>query len=75
MGCHRFREFMAEQRLLLERHYERHAWFKGIKDHEIAKAEFLLEFGGIIRETYCEACPVHSDCSDYRNYLKMVLHT
>jgi hypothetical protein len=69
MSCPRFREFMLEQILLVNRHFQKHAYFRGITDHEEAKLRFIEEFGGIIRETYCEACTEHKNCEDYQNYL------
>ena len=73
MTCNRFREFMLEQMLLIDRHFERHAYFRHIADHERAKIDFIEEFGGIIRETYCEACPTHPTCDFYQDYLKREL--
>lgn len=63
IGCNHLRELSAIQRLIIERHIERHKWFQHIADDEQAIADFIEKFAWIMREFHCtQICPDRSQC-------------
>lgn len=71
MTCSHFRDFMKEQVELMKRHVDRHKFYRGIPDRQQAEIDFIENFGGLLREMYCDtACPEHEQCQDYKDYLE-----
>jgi len=70
MTCSHFRDFMKEQVDLMKRHVDRHKFYRGIPDRTQAEIDFIDNFGGLLREMYCDtACSEHEQCQDYKDYL------
>jgi len=69
-SCVKLQNLNRVQFLVISRHLEKHKWFRHIKDKNDALADFLKEFGPIMREIYCETCEESPECSPYQDYLK-----
>ena len=71
MPCTHLGEILGEQKELLKRHLDRHKWYRHMADAEQAKIDFIENFGGLLREMFCDtACPDNKTCESYQAYLR-----
>ena len=61
---------MKEEKVLINRHIDKHEYFRGIADLETAKADFINNYMWMAREMYCDKICPNKDCDIYRLYLK-----
>ncbi len=63
IGCRHLRDLLGAQKEIIERHIDRHKWFRYIEDREEAIADFVDKFGWIMREFHCtQICPDRQEC-------------
>jgi len=63
IGCRHLRELLESQREIIERHIDRHKWFRHIDDREAAISDFIEKFGWIMREFHCtQVCTDRTEC-------------
>ena len=51
--CSRLKEILDAQIDIIERHVDKHKWFKQIEDRNEAIRDFIEKYGFIMREFYC----------------------
>ena len=68
-SCIKLNEIMQEQRVIIRRHLNEHAWFNHIEDKDQAVLDFIEKYGWVLRESYCDLCVHRKDCLAYREYL------
>ena len=63
IGCKHLRELADSQLAIIERHVDRHKWFRHIENREEAMLDFVEKFGWIMREFHCtQVCTDRSEC-------------
>ncbi|MCU0610615.1 MAG: hypothetical protein MUE60_02365 [Candidatus Eisenbacteria bacterium] len=63
IGCRHLRELLESQREIIERHVDRHKWFRHIDSREAAISDFIEKFGWIMREFHCtQVCTDRTEC-------------
>ena len=65
--CHLHEVVKAEMEIIAE-HLENHKWFKHIGNDNDAIADFIKDYGWLMREMYCNyACPDKEECQLRKN--------
>jgi hypothetical protein len=63
MTCIHLREFLDSEIKIIENHIDEHKWFNHIEDRNLAIEDFIVKYGWIMREYYCNyICPEGSGC-------------
>jgi len=71
MVCPYNGSFLKEQKELINRHLDRHKWFRGISGREEGVGDFVVRYGEILREFFCDtACPDSATCESYQSNFK-----
>lgn len=70
-GCDKLESLIEEQRKIIERHIETHAWYRHIPDKSRAVIDFVELYGWLMREAFCDLCEKEEgkSCEVYRQYL------
>lgn len=64
LRCRHLDMLLASQADIIERHLERHMWFRHIENREEALKAFVEEFGWLMRELYCgRVCDDRRQCT------------
>jgi|GEM_PF-780599 len=67
--------FLEAQMEILSRHIAEHKWCRGIADDQAGIADFLKEYGWLVRELYCGfACPKRHNCEFAKVFLPKTDH-
>lgn len=66
-SCVRVKELNLLQTSLIAKHIEKHKWYRHILTTQDGIANFITEYGGIIKDVFCECCPHHTICSVFLN--------
>ena len=62
-GCEKLQDILQIQLEIIERHIDKHKWFRGIKNEDEAVLDFIGKYGFIMREFYCSRiCEKRFDC-------------
>jgi len=68
--CTHFGELLKIQRMIVEKHLNKHKWFQHIADEEQARIDFIEKFGWTMREFLCGyTCPDRFRCAIAEEYL------
>jgi len=67
--CRHLEDLLKQQVKIIERHIDKHKWYKGIARKEEALQDFVDKYGWILREAYCDLCPENNNCQAYEDYL------
>ena len=59
---------MEEQKRILERHLEKHAWFNHLDKQQSSK-DFVDKYSEIMHELFCDLCPEVNTCKQYETHL------
>lgn len=65
MTCHciHLADFLRVERAIIEKHIDMHKWCREIPDVNEGVADFIDEFGWLMREMYCgHVCEHRCDC-------------
>jgi hypothetical protein len=69
-NCKHLEELMKEHVKIIERHIQKHKWYKMISDKDRAVEDFIDKYAFIMREMYCDLCPENNECEAYSKYMK-----
>lgn len=70
-GCKHLEDLLKAEIPLIKRHLEKHKWYKHIENSEEATADFIKNYGFIMREMYCSNICINKDgCELIKEYLK-----
>lgn len=62
-GCQKLQDILQIQLEIIQRHIDKHKWFRGIKNEDEAVLDFIDKYGFIMREFYCSRiCDNRFDC-------------
>jgi hypothetical protein len=62
---------MKEQKELINRHLDKHKWYRGISEKTEGMLDFISRYGEILREFFCDtACPNSTTCESYQTNFK-----
>lgn len=62
-NCVKLNLFLQVEREIIEKHIETHKWFRQISDYNQGVADFIENYGWLMREMYCRhICPSREDC-------------
>ena len=63
-GCTRLSKLLAVEVKVIRKHLSDHKWFRHIQNDEDAIANFIQEYGWLMREMYCNCvCESRAECS------------
>lgn len=69
--CNNLEKFLNEQMLVIKRHINKHKYYTRESDVNKAMQDFIVKYGWIMRELYCDAaCSKNKECEAYQHYLK-----
>ena len=61
--CNHLADFLREQRAVMAKHLDEHAFLRHMKDRTEALASFVHDYGWLLRELYCSRiCPDREVC-------------
>jgi hypothetical protein len=61
--CEKLREFVDVQVDVIQRHLDRHKWYRGISDSNAGLSDFVQEYGWLMRDLYCHhICEFSDSC-------------
>ena len=69
-SCNHLEELMKEQRLIIERHIDKHKYYLHTDDRNKAVLDFIGQYRFIIREAFCDLCLESKTCEAYKEYLQ-----
>jgi hypothetical protein len=62
--CEHLSEFLSLQKDIIEKHLEKHKWFRHIENENDAAIDFIQNYGWIMRAVFCtHLCPMASGCN------------
>lgn len=62
--CIHLGEFLRVERDIIQKHIDQHKWCRSIPDYNEGVADFIDEFGWLMREMYCgHVCQCRCDCA------------
>ena len=68
-GCEKLQDILQIQLEIIQRHIDKHKWFRGIKNEDDAVLDFIDKYGFIMREFYCSRiCDNRLDCEVAREF-------
>jgi hypothetical protein len=71
-SCNHLDDILKTEIGLVKRHLERHKWYQHIENSEVATADFIKNYGFIMREMYCSnVCPNRNECELIKEYLEV----
>jgi len=65
MPCIHLKDLLKEEAEVITRHLEEFMTNFNLEDDSEAKNEFIMKYGWIMREMYCDLCPDKKDCDAY----------
>lgn len=69
--CVHLVEFLRVERGIIQKHIDQHKWCRKIPDYNEGVADFIDEFGWLMREMYCgHVCEHRCDCEIAQQILK-----
>ena len=60
--CKHLMEFNIAQLTVIKKHLDKHKWFKGIEDKNLAIVDFINSYAFVMRDIYCETCNCKNQC-------------
>jgi len=73
--CCRTKDIVDAEREVIQRHLDRHKWFKHIVDEDDAIIDFIWSYAWLMRETFCgRLCEDHEQCDASRGFRSGFLH-
>jgi len=62
--CVQLSVFLQVEREIIEKHIEDHKWFRKIADYNQGVADFIQNYGWLMREMYCShICKERANCA------------
>ena len=69
--CVHLCEFLRVERNIIEKHIDQHKWCRKIPDYNEGVADFIDEFGWLMREMYCgHVCEHREECEIAREIIR-----
>ena len=59
--CQHLKEFVGMEREVILRHIQNHKWFRNIGDYNEGVADFIDNYGWLMRDMYCTAICEHRE--------------
>ena len=62
--CVKLALFLQVEQEIIDKHIAEHKWFRQIADHNQDVADFIENYGWLMREMYCtHICPARGECA------------
>ena len=69
--CVHLSEFLRVERAIIQKHIDQHKWCRKIPDYNEGVADFIDEFGWLMREMYCgHVCEHRCECEMAQQFRK-----
>lgn len=62
--CDHLKDFLGLEKEIILRHIQNHKWFRHIGDYNEGVADFIENYGWLMRDMYCTSiCPYREECA------------
>lgn len=70
-SCDQVVKLLKIQKDIIQRNVPKYAWYRHIVDHNKAILDFIMEYGNLFKQFYCQGCcPHYNQCEIYKKMIE-----